>query len=192
MSMVLYIDETENDNYFIVTGLLVNSKQNVDMTYKRFKKKVNAMNLSPKRKERIFNEFKSVILDREFQRIKRSMLIEIMKLENQIIYSCYLKKDGVFNQDRKETQYIKLLNAIVASISDDIDIIFDAFNKQDFETKIIESIKINKNVISIQPRDSFDEAGIQFVDNLCSAIRHSLSDDKNEFYLLIKENVIRV
>lgn len=190
--MVLYIDETENDNYFIVTGLLVNSKQNVDMTYKRFKKKVNAMNLSPKRKERIFNEFKSVILDREFQRIKRSMLIEIMKLENQIIYSCYLKKDGVFNQDRKETEYIRLLNAIVASISDDIDIIFDAFNKQDFETKIIESIKINKNVISIQPRDSFDEAGIQFVDNLCSAIRHSLSDDKNEFYLLIKENVIQV
>lgn len=37
--MILYIDETENDNYFIVTGLLVTSKQNVDMTYKRFKKK---------------------------------------------------------------------------------------------------------------------------------------------------------
>lgn len=50
--MILYIDETENDNYFIVTGLLVTSKQNVDMTYKRFKKKVNAMNLPPKRKEK--------------------------------------------------------------------------------------------------------------------------------------------
>lgn len=91
--MILYIDETENDNYFIVTGLLVTSKQNVDMTYKRFKKKVNAMNLSPKRKEKNFNEFKSVILDREFQKIKKIMLIEIMKLKNQIIYSCYLKKD---------------------------------------------------------------------------------------------------
>lgn len=70
--MILYIDETENDNYFIVTGLLVTSKQNVDMTYKRFKKKVNAMNLPPKRKEKIFNEFKSVILDREFQKIKKN------------------------------------------------------------------------------------------------------------------------
>ena len=51
---------------------------------------------------------------------------------------------------------------------------------------------LDKNVISIQPRNSFDEAGIQFVDNLCSVIRHSFSDDNNEFYLLIKENVIRV
>lgn len=190
--MILYIDETENDKYFIVTGLLVTSKRNVDMSYKRFKKKVNAMNLSPKRKEKIFNEFKSVILDREFQRIKRSMLIEIMKLENQVIYSCYLKKEETFNQQRKEKQYIKLLNTIVSSISDDIHIIFDAFNKKDFETNIIESIKTNKNVISIQPRNSFDEAGIQFVDNLCSVIRQSISDDSNEFYLLIKDNVIQV
>lgn len=30
------------------------------------------MNLPPKRKEKIFNEFKSVILDREFQKIKKS------------------------------------------------------------------------------------------------------------------------
>ena len=102
------------------------------------------MNLSPKRKEKIFNEFKSVMLDREFQRIKRSMLIEIIKLENQIIYSCFIKKEDIFNQARKETQYIKLLNTIVSSISDDIEIIFDAFNKEDFETKIIESIKVSE------------------------------------------------
>lgn len=73
--MILYIDETENDDYFIVTGLLVASKQNVDMSYKHFKKKVHAMNLSPKRKEKIFNEFKSVILDREFQRIKKYSIL---------------------------------------------------------------------------------------------------------------------
>lgn len=190
--MILYIDETENDNYFIVTGLLVTSKQNVDMTYKRFKKKVNAMNLPPKRKEKIFNEFKSVILDREFQKIKKIMLIEIMKLKNQIIYSCYLKKDWNFNQNEKEVQYIKLLNNIVSSISDDIDIIFDTFNKKDFETKIIESLIIKENVISIQPKNSFDEAGIQFVDNLCSVVRKSLSEKENEFFIIIKNNLIQV
>lgn len=190
--MLLYVDETENDDYFIVTGLLVTSKQNVDMSYKHFKKKVNSMNLNPKRKEKIFNEFKSVILDREFQKIKKSMLMEIMKLENQIIYSCHLKKEGVFNQELKEAQYIKLLNMIVGAISEDIDILFDAFNKKDFENQIIETIKLNNHVTSIQPRDSFDEAGIQFVDNLCSVIRQSFSDDKNEFFILIKNNVIQV
>lgn len=48
---------------------------------------------------------------------------------------------------------------------------------------------MNENVISIQYRNFFDEAEIQFVDNLCSVIRQSFSDDKNEFYLLIKNNV---
>lgn len=103
-----------------------------------------------------------------------------------------LKKDGIFRQDNKEEQYIKLLNTIVSSIQNEVEIIFDAFNKKDFEFKIIESFKLNENVISIEPRDSFDEAGIQFVDNLCSVIRQSFSNDKNEFYLLIKDNVIQV
>lgn len=115
-----------------------------------------------------------------------------MKLKNQIIYSCYLKKDGNFNQNEKEVQYIKLLNNIVSSISDDIDIIFDTFNKKDFETKIIESLIIKENVISIQPKNSFDEAGIQFVDNLCSVVRKSLSEKENEFFIIIKNNLIQV
>lgn len=61
--MILYVDETKNDHYFIVTGLLVPSKKSIDMAYKQFKKKVNTMKLKPKIKERIFNEFKSTILD---------------------------------------------------------------------------------------------------------------------------------
>lgn len=61
------------------------------MAYKQFKKKVNTMKLKPKIKK-IFNEFKSTILDREFQRIKVKMLKEILQIDNQIIYSCYVKK----------------------------------------------------------------------------------------------------
>ncbi len=62
------------------------------MAYKQFKKKVNTMKLKPKIKKKIFNEFKSTILDREFQRIKVKMLKEILQIDNQIIYSCYVKK----------------------------------------------------------------------------------------------------
>lgn len=37
--MILFVDETENDNYFIVTGLLVESQNDIDSVYSRFKKK---------------------------------------------------------------------------------------------------------------------------------------------------------
>lgn len=133
--MVLYIDETENDHYFIVTGLLVASQKSIDVAYKQFKKKINTMKLKPKMKEKIFNEFKSTILDRKFQRIKVKMLEEIMQIDTQIIYSCYVKKKECFNQLMKEEQYIYLLNNIVSFIKNDIDIIFDSFNKVDFEQK---------------------------------------------------------
>ncbi|WP_285945704.1 hypothetical protein [Thomasclavelia cocleata] len=55
-------------------------KKSIDMAYKQFKKKVNTMKLKPKIKKKIFNEFKSTILDREFQRIKVKMLKEILQI----------------------------------------------------------------------------------------------------------------
>lgn len=150
------------------------------------------MKLKPKEKEKIFNEFKSTILDRSYQRIKKRMLIEINKLNHSIIYSCYIKKEQHFNQAIKEMQYVKLLSNIVSSIDMEITIIFDAFNKKDFEQNIVETIKEYTHVMAIEPRDSFDEAGLQFVDNLCSAIRLSYLDNQNEYYKLIKKNIIEV
>lgn len=38
----------------------------------------------------------------------------------------------------KEERYIYLLNNIVSFIKENVDIIFDSFNKIDFEKKIIE------------------------------------------------------
>lgn len=191
--MILFIDETEDDDYFVVTGLLVPSRESVSVAYKQFKKKVNMMKLKLKIKEKLCNEVKSTILDKEFQKIKVKMLEEIMKIDNKIIlYSCYIKKEGHFNQAKKEEQYIELLNNIVSSINEEIEIIFDAFNKKDFKQNIINQISFNTNIFKIEPRNSFDESGIQFVDNLCSVIRLSCLEQKNNFYSFIKENVIRV
>ena len=36
--MLLFVDETENEDYFIVTGLLVESQNDIDLIYSRFKK----------------------------------------------------------------------------------------------------------------------------------------------------------
>lgn len=191
--MILYIDETECDDYFIVAGLLTQSKRDTDLAYKHFKKGLKSMKISPKEKQKVFYEFKATLLDRHYQRIKIKMLVEINKLENTILFSTYTKKDLIFNQQDKEENYILLLQKIVTSINQEIDIIFDNFNNQKFEEKIIEEISKYDHVLSINAKESFDEAGLQFIDNICSVLRlDQTQSDKNHFYELIKEHVIKV
>lgn len=190
--MILYVDETEFDDFFIVAGILTTTKKDTDDIYKKFKKKVKNMPLSPREKEIVFTEFKSILLDKKYQRIKLRMLEHINKLNYQVIYSVYFKNDAKMNQTIKEKEYIRLLNHIVNSIDKDIDIIFDSFNKKDFHTKIVESISLNKNVLSITPQDSRLECGLQFIDNICSSIRLFKANSNLTFYEYIKENTKEV
>lgn len=103
-----------------------------------------------------------------------------------------LKRISHLNRKTKKKQYIFLLNKIVNSIDQDISIIFDTFNKPDFEDNIINTIKLHSNVLSIIPCDSRNESGLQFVDNLCSVIRLNKSKKENDFYSLIENNIIEV
>ena len=157
-TMILFVDETECKDYFIVAGLLTESKSKTDDAFKRFKKKVKNFPIPPKKKEKLFTEFKSVLY----------------------------KKDGnKFNQDIKERIYLQLLNNIVLNIDEQIDIIFDTFNKKDFEEKIINSIKLNHNVLSIIQQDSRLEFGLQFIDNICSVIRLHIDRKESTLYYLL-------
>ncbi|MCD7950748.1 MAG: DUF3800 domain-containing protein [Erysipelotrichaceae bacterium] len=183
--MILYVDETESDEFFIVAGLLTNSKKDTDMTYKHFKKKIRNMPLSAHEKEKVFTEFKSVLLDNQYQRIKICMLEHINSLNYTIIYSVFYKSDRKIFQMQKEEQYICLLSKIIMHIDCDIDVIFDTFNKKDFENKIIESAKEFDNIKSIKKQDSRLEYGLQFIDNICSVIRaYKTYDNSNYYYML--------
>ena len=191
--MILYVDETGNDKYFIVAGLLVKSKQDVDLAYKKFKKKIRGFKISDKYKSRTFTEFKSTILDNDQQRLKIKMLEEIVAIDGSIIYSCYIKKNRDFNQILKESVYITLLSSIIGSLEEETTVIFDGFNKRDFEDKIVESASIVENVVEIYPKDSQSEAGLQFVDNICSVLRKNKSnDDPWNFYRIIKDKVVEI
>lgn len=192
MPMILYVDETECGDYFIVAGLLTESKEETDYAYKKFKKKIKNMPLSAKQKEKIFVEFKSVLLDKEFQKIKIRMLEHINNLDYSVLFSVYNKKDCKMNQETKEKQYIELLNTIVSHINTDIDIIFDAFNKKDFEQNIIDTISAHKTVLSIRKQDSRLEAGVQFIDNICSIIRLNKTNVENDFFRFIESKVIEL
>ena len=192
-SMLLFVDETENEDYFIVTGLLVESQNDIDLIYSRFKKKAKNLNISDKKRAQLFTEFKSTLMDRNYQKLKISMLSELSSIEHYIIYSCYIKKDAFFPQTLKEDVYIQLLSKIVENASFEVNIIFDTFNKQDFEAKIINNVSALPTVLSIESCDSQKNPGLQFVDNLCSTCRHHLDgDDPTKFYDIIQDKIKEV
>ena len=58
------------------------------------------------------NEFKSVILDKSFPKIKTKVLVYITSSNIDIIYS-YKKITGKLKQEAKETLYLKLLKNII-------------------------------------------------------------------------------
>ena len=70
---------------------------------------------------------------------------------------------------------------------------FDEFGINDFESRIIKRIKSYEHVNKIIPVNSELEAGLKYVDNLCSVIRLHLSDeDENNFFDLIKDDAIEI
>ena len=187
--MHLYIDETENSDYFIVSGLLAEPVQ-VQEAYKRFKKKAHSHFLKPREKARVFTEFKSVLLDRSCQRIKTGLLEEIVSTNGMILCSFYKKNSFSFNQSIKEAVYILLLTDIIDNIQAEIHVVFDSFNKKDFERRIVSVSSVIPNVLSVTAKDSMDDPGIQFADNICSVLRTHLSGKSSCFYDIIKERII--
>lgn len=191
--MILFVDETENEEYFIVAGLLIDSKLDVELAFKRFKKSISDFKVSDKFKMILYTEFKSVELDKRYQRIKKKMLSEITSIDHSIIYSCFIKKGTKFPQNLKEDMYIALLSKIVSSIDEDFSIVFDTFNKKDFEDRIADRMLSYVKVQTVMARDSQKERGLQFVDNICSAIRLNKSGiDNDGFFEIIKNSVKEV
>lgn len=185
--MILYVDETECDEYFIVAGLLTESKNKTDIVFKQFNKKVKNFPLSPREKEKVFREFKAVLLDRHYQKIKVTMLKYINELDCTIYFTVYSKEEQKMHQKKKEQEYIRMLRKIVSNIDNDIEIIFDAFKKKDFEENIIRTISQESNVLSIKQQDSQLESGLKFIDNICSSIRLYKTRQSKVFYYLLSD-----
>lgn len=191
--MVLYIDETEHEEYFIVAGLLAKSEQDVDLAYKKFKKSIKGYPMSGKAKERVFLEFKSTLIDVRFQKIKMKLLQQVNEIDGAVLYSCYAKKQKNMKEVLKESVYITLLANIVNNIEAPVDIVFDAFNNKRFEESIVNTFIDFDNVTSIVPFDSQKVPGLQFADNVCSVIRlHLTEHDKENYYALIEDMIKQV
>ncbi len=184
MVRTLYVDETENEDYFIVCGLLIDPIQ-AEKAFKIFKKKANHLPLSGKKKSELFIEFKSIMLDRSYQKLKIAMLECLNRCEYKIVYSIFEKRGTILKQAKKESVYIDMLDKIIDYFDDDISVIFDRFKKTDFDKNIVIKIGNKNNVISIESKDSRSEYGLVFVDNICSSIRMHISKANSTFYYLL-------
>ena len=188
--MLLFVDETENEFFFIVGGVLVDSRESASAAYKRFKRRIKEYPITNNERMKIYTEFKSYLLDKGYQRIKLRMIEEIDQLNSCIIFSCYIKKEAILLQEQKEKIYIALLSRIVSSIEEDISIIFDRFNIPSFEAEIVQTISEYQNVQAIMPRDSQEEPGLQFADNVCSVLRqHKTEQEESECYKILKKRI---
>ena len=100
-----------------------------------------------------------------------------------MLFTPVILKTQKFSQKDKERTYINLISRIASSITDDVDVIFDMFNKKDFESAIIKKLLSFEKVKTAVAADSQKETGLKFVDNLCSVIRlNKTNTDKYGFY----------
>ena len=188
--MILYVDESENEEYFIVAGLLVDSPLTVRKAYRYFKKQIKNYKISDKAKSKIYIEFKSNLIDRNYYRVKQKLLEVIADLDADIICSCHTKKYPKLNQVQKESIYITLISNILSKLEHESEVVFDRFGKNDFETRIIDSTKDNALITDIYPEDSQVDPGLQFADNICSVIRlHKSNEDSHDYFDII-ENMV--
>lgn len=188
--MILYVDETENNDYFILTGLLLESEKIANDIYYSFKKKANRYKIPENLKAKLYTEFKSTLMDEKFPTLKRKMIEELKTADNLIIYSIYVKKDKRLMKDLKFDLYTRMLSKIVNSIGHDLDIVFDKCSDSKVDQYIVETISSLDAVLSIKAADSQLTPGLQLVDNMCSIIRHKYTNnDRNGYYELIVENV---
>jgi hypothetical protein len=193
LTMVLFVDETENSDFFIVAGLLLDSQDTAATVMKRFKNKAYHMPVAKRDKASLFTEFKSVLLDRHYQRIKVQMIETLLEADPRFLYACHIKGEARFTQELKENAYLSMLSAIIQAVGKDVNIVFDSFNKPEFEARILEMASTHGNVITIRAEDSQREPGLQLADNVCSVLRlHKSGTDVSDFYDLIKNFTVSV
>ena len=189
----LYIDESYDQNVFVVGGVISDSEKEINKTYNKFKKQIRNYPLSENQKRIIMHEFKSFILDRSYQRIKKTLFTYISKANINVIYS-YKTLYSKLEQEAKEILYLKLLKNIINHINDDIVIVtFDSFNNTRLNSKIKKEIKELNNVKEVLCMNSDDSKGLQFADNVVGTIRRHISGiDVNNDYEIISNKVISV
>ena len=186
----LFIDESNDNNVFVVGGILIENEEELFLVYNQFKKQINRIPLTRRQKEKICFEFKSTLLENSYPQIKRKLLYKLNALNCDIVYD-YRKMVTGFNQETKRKFYLDCLTNIVNNINDEMIIVtIDELGSERFENLVFSEISKIKNVKSIIKNNSFNNKGLQIADNIVGVIRKHLSNiDKDNFYSIIANKI---
>lgn len=186
--MYLYVDETEDKDYFVVGGILVQDEIILLSLHKKIAKIIKRQNYSLKTKAMLLTELKDYQINKSYRRLKKIVLKE---LYGSSIYYCsiYIKKNN-FKQVDKEKKYIKLLKNISSGIESNINIVYDEFRLRRFHNNIEVELSKLGNVVSIISGNSQSNKSLQFADIICGTIRRFYQEQDVEMFDLIKDKVI--
>lgn len=188
--MYLYIDETEDKDYFVVGGILVPDKDTLTGIHKRIAKMIRRQKYSDKTKSKLLTELKDYQINKSYRKIKRTILEEL-EGSGTYYYSLVGKKTH-FKQVDKERIYIRLLKKIASKIECEIYIIYDEFRLQRFHNNIeVELMKLD-NVLTVKSGNSQSSKSLQFADIICGTVRRYHQDQDTEMFNLIKDKVIDI
>lgn len=168
------------------------SQEITDLAYRVFKNRIKGYYVPSNKKTKLFTEFKSTLTNYKYRNIKKRML-QIVNYECvSIVCSKYKKQGKPMKQGVKEKVYLRMLSRIVENLNPvvNINICIDQLGSKSFTSTVINKLCLYSNVVSVCVKDSRLEHGIQFVDNICSAIRLNLINTNCEFFNIIKDKVI--
>ena len=186
--MYLYVDETEDKDYFVVGGILVEEESILLNIHKRVTKLIKRQKYSAKTKSLLLTELKDYQINKSYRRLKRLILKELQD-SGLYYYSLYIKKRH-FMQVDKEKIYIRLLKTIASSIELNINVIYDEFRLQRFRNNIEVELGKLDNVVSINSDNSQHNKALQFADIICGTIRRYYQNKDEEMFALIKDKII--
>ncbi len=188
--MFLFIDETEDDKYFLVGGILVPKEDSLQGLYKKVRSKIKHHKYSMKAKNELLTELKDYQINKRYRRLKKYILQKLSTIG--VFYYCMIGKKKHFKQVDKERTYIKLLKKIIKSVNCDVNVVYDDFKLLRFHNNIsVEVLKL-ENVISVNSAKSQECKSLQFSDIVVGTIRRYYKELDIEMYKIISAKVIDI
>jgi len=203
----LYLDETEDEKYFIIGGVLTTDIKKVeDAVYETKRNIKRKKGIPEKTKAKILTELKERDLNSwGLQDIKKHFFLNLtldkVKFRGKNVFTpnpkvkvigvIHIKENSSLVNEKKGYIYFKMLELLLSDPlfkEKEIEIIYDEFSSEYFDKSIETTIDSYINLKKIQSGNSEVVKALQAADLCVGSIRRNLNGEKNCYYYeLIKD-----
>lgn len=204
----VYIDESEDEQRFVVGGLIIEDNNRLLSSIYRTRKYIKSKKGIPNRiKQKLLNELKEHFLHRRYNDIKKEFIKNLLCENKDTInfFGAYYAKRKYehFDQERKEKVYeaciIEILNTLInpVTIQEEIDnnfsITYDQFGGYKLNIALQEMVqKQYKNICIFKAGDSQVTKELQVADIIVGCLRRALGNEDLESFELIQDHCILI